>query len=443
MPRFAIWLFVLLIVPKAAFSAPRPKHKIHTIQSGDTPAGLSKRYGVTYEEIVRFNNRKPDEVLRVGDKLEIPFEGEVTGDEYTVKAGDSLARIADFFGLAQDDLRTANGLKKSENVKIGQKLKIPHELRAGAADGHVVRKGDTLASVAKRYSVPVKALAAANKLKKDAPLALGRTLIIPEDDTDVSAEYRPRKSAMIVSGRKVAGGVKHTVQDGQSLWIIARAYNVAGDKIAKANGIDKTKPLSTGDEILIPRASAPVPVRVKGYTVQPIHFVALWNNRAETLKLISNAGKINPRSRKIISEMSGERINAGKSKKGKPVKLLHPRLIHMLQRVAERYPGKTLELVSGYRPRKEGKRESMHNLGRAIDFRVKGVDRKELFNFIKELPKAGAGYYPNSVFVHMDTRDRSTFWVDFSGIGESPRYAKSGAPEIDPDARAEAEADQE
>jgi uncharacterized protein YcbK (DUF882 family) len=252
----------------------------------------------------------------------------------------------------------------------------------------------------------------------------------------VSADYRPKKNTLLVTGRKVQGGVKHTVQEGQSLWIIARAYNIAGEKIARANSIDKAKPLSAGQEILIPGARNPVPVRVKGFTVQPIHFVALWNNRSENLKLISNSGRINPNSRRVVSEMSGDRsFPRGKNRH---VKLLHPRLIHMIQRVAERYPGKTIELVSGYRPRKEGHRESMHNLGRAMDFRV-----EELFTFIKELPKAGAGYYPNSVFVHMDTRERSTFWVDFSGIGEAPRYGKAGAPEIDPDAQAEAEADQE
>lgn len=434
-----MYRIILLIVFAAGLSFPSAllaaKRQIHTIKAGDTPAFLAKKYQVPYDEIVRFNNIKPDAVLKVGQKLDIPFEGEVTGSEYIVRSGDSVARIADFHGIGQDDLLRANGLKKNDSVKPGQVLKIPHELRAGAAAGHVVRTGDTLASIAKKYEIKVSALAAANKLKKNESLDLGRILVIPEDASDAEGVYRPKKvDTLLVTGKKVPGGVKHTVQEGQSIWTIARAYNTTGDKIAAANSFDKNTPLAAGKEILIPGAKKPVPVRTKGFTIQPIHFVSVWNNESATLRLLSDSGKINQKSRKKISQM------AGPKKTTKSVKLFHPRLIHMIQRVAERFPGKTIELVSGYRPKPAGHRESMHNVGRALDFRVQGVDRKELYNFIKELPKAGAGYYPNSVFVHMDARDKSTFWVDFSGIGESPRYGKFGA-EIDPAAAAEAAAD--
>ena len=423
----------MLCVAASAVAGPR---KTHVIKSGDTPGGLVKRYKVPYDEIVRFNNMKPSDTLVVGKKLDIPFPGEVTGSEYTVKRGDSVARIADFHGVSQDDLRASNGLKKTEQVRLGQVLKIPHELRAGAAGGHVIRKGDTLGSIAKKNKVSVSDLARVNKLRKGSRLELGRTLIIPSDDSDVAESYRPKKSpSLVVSGRKVRGGVRHTVQEGQSLWIIARAYNTTGAKILAANQLEENAGLTAGTELLIPGAKKPVPVRVKGFSVQPIRFVSVYNNKSAVLRLISNSGKINGRSRRVLSDLCGPKGKA------RSPKLLHPRLIHMIQRVAERFPGKTIELVSGYRPRKAGHRESMHALGRALDFRVQGVDRKELYEYIKELPKVGAGFYPNSVFVHMDARDKSTFWVDFSGIGEAARYGKMG--DIDPAAAAEAAADAE
>ncbi|HEY2513991.1 MAG TPA: hypothetical protein VGI39_24155, partial [Polyangiaceae bacterium] len=40
------------------------------------------------------------------------------------------------------------------------------------------------------------------------------------------------------------------------------------------------------------------------------------------------------------------------------------------------------------------------------------------------------GYYPNSTFVHMDVREKSAFWIDFSRPGEPPRY---NAPNLDAD----------
>jgi LysM repeat protein len=430
-------IFLLFVSAALLLSAPLSagKRQSYVIQAGDTPGRLVKKYKIPYDEILRFNNMKPGDVLKAGRKLDIPFPGEVTGSEYIVKKGDSIARIADFHGVSQADLRAANGLEKNEAVVSGQVLKIPYELRAGAAKGHVVRKGDTLFFVAKKHGVSVSELAATNKLKKNQPLELGRTLLIPEDDREASEPYRPKKvSALLVTGKKVRGGVLHTVQEGQSLWVIARAYNTSGDKIAAANNLDKASPLGAGSELLIPGAKKPVPVRVKGFRFQPIHFLSVWNNKSAVLRLISGNGKINQRSRKILSRLCGPK------RKTKYEKLLHPRLIHMIQRTAERFPGKTVELISGFRPRKPGHRESMHNLGRALDFRLRGVDRKELYEFVKQLPKVGAGYYPNSVFVHMDVREKSTFWVDFSGIGEPARYGKAVA-DIDPSAAIEAAAD--
>ena len=56
------------------------------------------------------------------------------------------------------------------------------------------------------------------------------------------------------------------------------------------------------------------------------------------------------------------------------------------------------------------------------------------------LPNAGVGYYPNSVFVHLDTRDANegaAFWTDFSGPGETPRYGHW--PPTDQEVRSEVE----
>jgi LysM repeat protein len=395
------------------------KHKTYVIKKGDTPASVAKKYSIAVDELLRYNNLKPDGTFRLGEKLTIPFPGEVTGSEYTVKEGDSIARIADFHGISQGDLRAANGLSKEATVRPGQRLAIPYELRSGALKGHVIRKGDTLASIAKRYRVSVRELTAANKLDKDGALTLGRTLIIPDTEDDASAVYKPKKvDTLVKSGEKVAGGVRHTVQPGQSLWIIARAYNTSSVKIAKANGFSTDSPLNVGDVILIPGAKEVVPVRVKGYVIQPVVFISVWNNESANLRLLSSSGRINQRSRKILSKL------AGPKKKTKRIQLFHPRLIHMLQRVAERFPGHAVEIISGYRPHKRGTKISKHNQGRAVDFRIRGISNKELYDFIKELPKVGAGYYPNSVFVHLDVRDQKTLWTDYSGVGEEADYSR-------------------
>jgi LysM repeat protein len=397
------------------------KHRTHTIKKGDTPGLVAKKYRISTDELFRYNSLKPDEPLRVGRKLLIPFPGEVTGKRYKVKSGDSVARIADFHGVSQNDLRAANGLRAGNFVRVGQTLVIPHVLRGDAARSHVVRRGDTLASIAKRHRVSVKNLAAANKLHDAKRLKLGRTLIIPDKEDDVDRVYKRKQTRSLVkSGRVVKGGVRHTIQPGQSLWIIARAYNVKGDQIAKVNGFKTDDPLSVGKEIFIPGAREVVPVRVKGFVIQSVRFVRVWNDKTATLKLMTNSGRINKRSREILSKL------AGPKRRPRRTRLLHPRLLHMLQRVAERYPGQRIEIISGVRPRKKGQELSKHNVGRALDFRVQGIPRKELYHFVKQLPKTGAGYYPNSVFIHMDVRDRKANWTDMSGPGERAQYLKRG-----------------
>ncbi len=426
---FYLFVFIVSLNGTTGLTA---KLKQYTIKKGDTPAQVAKRFRITTEELLRFNNIKPGDGFRIGRQLSIPRPGEVTGTQYTVKNGDSVAKIADFHGVSQKDLRAVNGLKPGDFVRAGQVLSIPYELRGGALQGHVVRQGDSLVSIAKKHRVSIKMLAVTNKLSPGDRLQIGRTLIIPEDDEDVDKPRRPAKvSKLAKTGKKVAGGVMHEVQPGQSLWIIARAYNTTGERIIQANGMEPQTSIRVGQQILIPGAKEVVPVRLKGFASQKIRFVSIWNDARVHLRLMNKRGRVIPHSRRQLSKLAGSKF------KTRRTKLLHPRLIHMLQRVAERFPGHTIEIVSGYRPRRRGQRVSKHNQGKALDFRVRGVSNTELYNYIKNLPRVGAGYYPNSVFVHMDVRTRKTTWTDYSGPGEAAQYER-GAP-ADPEAAADAE----
>ena len=116
-------------------------------------------------------------------------------------------------------------------------------------------------------------------------------------------------------------------------------------------------------------------------------------------------------------------------------RVLHPRVIQLMQGLFDRFPGRTAEIVSGYRP---GEGASRHAHARALDLRLRGVRHEDVRDYARTLPDAGVGYYPNSVFVHLDTRDAregGAFWTDFSGPGEAPRYGHW--PPTDQDVRSE------
>jgi outer membrane biosynthesis protein TonB len=110
------------------------------------------------------------------------------------------------------------------------------------------------------------------------------------------------------------------------------------------------------------------------------------------------------------------------------VKLLDKGLLTRVTAIAQRFPGRTISLVSGYRPQSRG---SLHQHGRALDLRVAGVSNEELVAFCKTLHDTGCGYYPNSSFVHVDVRDPGTgtvSWIDTSGPGEMPHYVRQWPP---------------
>ncbi len=89
------------------------------------------------------------------------------------------------------------------------------------------------------------------------------------------------------------------------------------------------------------------------------------------------------------------------------------RLAFVLTASALRFHSAWIEVVSGYRSpkfnlmlRKKGHqvaRESQHQQGTAVDFRVKGATTEALNGFVRTLRLGGVGYYPRTKFVHADT----------------------------------------
>lgn len=107
---------------------------------------------------------------------------------------------------------------------------------------------------------------------------------------------------------------------------------------------------------------------------------------------------------------------------------MNPRLMRLLYQTGRHWPGRRLEIVSGYRAPSVAKNpHSPHMKGLACDFRVDGVKTSDLRDYLrKNFQKVGVGYYPNSTFVHLDVRkDRSAFWIDYSGPGERAVYSEN------------------
>jgi hypothetical protein len=104
-------------------------------------------------------------------------------------------------------------------------------------------------------------------------------------------------------------------------------------------------------------------------------------------------------------------------------------LVTRLQAIADRFAGREIHIVSGYR--RSARTSSRHRQGRALDLRVDGIAREDVVALARTFDATGVGYYPNSTFTHIDVRDRSFYWVDRSAPGERARYVLRTS---DPDA---------
>lgn len=112
---------------------------------------------------------------------------------------------------------------------------------------------------------------------------------------------------------------------------------------------------------------------------------------------------------------------------------MNPRLVRVLFQVGKHYPGRRIEVVSGYRhPTVAKNPRSPHMKGAACDFRVVGVKNTELRDYLRGgFEKVGVGYYPNSAFVHLDVRkDRSAFWIDYSAPGDRAIYSDNAVGDL-------------
>jgi uncharacterized protein YcbK (DUF882 family) len=112
---------------------------------------------------------------------------------------------------------------------------------------------------------------------------------------------------------------------------------------------------------------------------------------------------------------------------------MNPRLTTLLYQTGRHWPGHRLEVVSGYRhPNVAKNPRSPHMKGLACDFRVVGVANTQLRDYLRQtFKKVGVGYYPNSSFVHLDVRkDRSAFWIDYSGPGENALYSDNASEDL-------------
>ena len=206
----------------------------YVVQKGDSLYSIANKLGTTVSELKKENNLTTN-TLQIGEVLRIPTKEIYEGEEnvYIVQKGDTLYSIAVANNTTVDELKRINNLT-SNILSTGQLIKIPSALLPEST--YIVKKGDSLYSIANKYNTTIDELKRINNLTSNI-LSIGQVLKLPSDKvSDVEKEENT---------------ISYTVQKGDSLYSIARKYSTTIDKIKDLNNLT-TNLLSIGQVLLIP-----------------------------------------------------------------------------------------------------------------------------------------------------------------------------------------------
>jgi membrane-bound lytic murein transglycosylase D len=120
-------------------------------------------------------------------------------------------------------------------------------------DHVVVERGDTLSTLAQRHHVPVSVLLNANDLGSDT-IRPGQKLLLPRDDQLlIDPQYAAAASQLQVlqSGLIAADRLTHRVKSGENLSVIASHYHVSVAELQRWNNISDPRTLSAGAELIV------------------------------------------------------------------------------------------------------------------------------------------------------------------------------------------------
>lgn len=233
----------------------------YVVQSGDSLNAIAAKYNLQLSYLADLNGLERTAGVRVGQRLkltgDVPAKTAVsnnakpkentTPDVYTVKSGDSLGNIANRYNLQLDYVAALNGLTRTSNVRIGQKLKLTGELpkaetasidtakptpKAAAAgrntEKYTVKAGESLNSLASRFNISGRELADLNNLKANTSLQRGQSILVPK----TIAQY--------------------TVKRGDTLIGLASRYGMETNALAEMNDLTPSTQLRIGDVIKVP-----------------------------------------------------------------------------------------------------------------------------------------------------------------------------------------------
>jgi LysM repeat protein len=337
----------------------------HRVKSGETLSSIAQKYGMTIAELKKKNNIKGNKLslkqrIKVKDEetiietVNVPAtnptriagnttnkaESSKTDQEvasevstsHTVKKGETLSSIAKLYNISVAELKKINNIHAGK-LRLGQELKLNQQSEPSKSvevakvetpqkgTTHKVISGESLYSISKMYNIPV------DELKKINNIPAGK--IRPGQELKLNQQAEPTRSVEVakvepkVESPHKKGGV-HKVASGESLYSIAKKYNVSFEELKKINNITTGK-LRLGQEIKLsqednddkPKNIAAVKSDIKqvAKTEAAENTVTYKVKKGESLISIANDNNISVDELKRINNMTNSKIRFGQELK--------------------------------------------------------------------------------------------------------------------------------
>lgn len=274
-------------------SRPPLHSRTYRIASGDTLGTIARRFGVSVAQLKAWNGLSSNRI-RAGGRLivgEKPASRSATasrstqtasrrstggsagpsgGGQYRIRRGDNLATIASRFGVTVADLKRWNGLRSSR-IREGKYLIVRPRSRttasssaasksssrtltnsvSGSGQRYRIRRGDNLASIARRFGVSVDDLKAWNGLR-GTRITAGEYLVVSPGRRNAASEASVRAAARneAATSARASRPATYTIRRGDNLGAIAKRYGVTASELRRWNGIRGSR-ITAGDTLKV------------------------------------------------------------------------------------------------------------------------------------------------------------------------------------------------
>ena len=205
-------------------------------------------------------------------KLENPEQPLVSWRTQKLARGETLEKAANRFGISSSELKEVNGIPSSKKIAGGGMVLVPVVMStrqtahiddeatpeaavaapyvAPPSISHIVKRGESLAEIARHYHVSSKALQAWNGLRKGR-VVVGQRLAIHNRSLSQVAGIEP-KARKVSAAKSVDRNITYRVQRGDTLYSIARRFDVDMVALKRWNNISDKRGLQSGSRVSIP-----------------------------------------------------------------------------------------------------------------------------------------------------------------------------------------------